>query len=139
MEGDDLQRAFDKLYEYAQDIAVRHGFKSLSLFLNGENISKHYRKLRKVMAIHSRTWQFGTRKHVVVRDIVRYGGHAALLVDDSPENPKPEGYILLATRDQFYNVKLDQVGTITFIEGGPTGGHWVFERDSASGQVKKEE
>lgn len=78
------------------------------------------------MTILNRTWPFGTVKRVVVRRIVPRSGHFVLALDYSTETDKPR-YLLLEIDELYCDVEVGQVGTITFIEGGPTGGHWVFE------------
>ncbi len=64
----------------------------------------------------TRTWPYGTQKTVTV---VHSEKNALVCREDATS----EGFVLLGQGD----VREGMPGTITFLEGGPTGGYWKFE------------
>lgn len=70
--------------------------------------------------MNKRTWPYGTRIKVKVEMV-----HRLALVVTGLEEAHREGFILMGPG--LANPPGEgSVGFITFTEGGPTGGHWVF-------------
>jgi hypothetical protein len=75
-----------------------------------------------------RTWPYGTTKRVRVltREIIPFqNGLAESLVVAELESS--EAFILIGNKAA---AGPGDLGTITFREGGPTGGYWDFEPDA---------
>lgn len=72
----------------------------------------------------TRSWPYGTRKTVRIKDIVRARTIAAVVCADEAE--PSSAYALLDRLDRL-NVRTGDRRTIVFTRGGPTGGHWAFE------------
>jgi hypothetical protein len=82
----------------------------------------------KEAGIHTKTWPYGTtRKGSVVSLIPRDKPphrQIAIITDDANE-----GHIIAP--DCFpRGTKSGDVGTLTFVEGGPAGGYWKFTKDA---------
>jgi len=70
----------------------------------------------------TRTWPYGTVKHVRVEDSHPY--FIACVEDGANDD---EAYLLVG---RYPDVKTGDHGYITFTEGGPTGGYWQFTKTS---------
>jgi hypothetical protein len=80
----------------------------------------------------TRTWPHGTRKDVEVI-AVEAGGPFRVVACVELSGDR-EGFILINSPGAGECIVGD-AGTITFAEGGPTGGHWRFETWSPKGGV----
>ncbi len=78
------------------------------------------------MSLLRRTYPYGTKKSVVVKDVRRCGSTAAAICID--DGSPARGFVVLQEREELEGVAVDDRGTITFVEGGPTGGYWFFEK-----------
>jgi hypothetical protein len=75
----------------------------------------------------TRTWPYGTRKAATVLSMRHEDGFDVVLcyADDSPS----EAHVIINLFDQEL-VEGDR-GEMVFLQGGPTGGYWTFEKKSA--------
>ena len=73
------------------------------------------------MAIAKKTWPYGTKRRAKVRGVETEGMTTALVVQDE----LGEAHILIGTGS--VGEEGDR-GTITFLQGGPMGGYWKFEK-----------
>ena len=75
----------------------------------------------------TRTWPYGTTKAV---EVVEVAPEICICVDVQIEGR--EGYIIIGGYDDEGAAKQGDKGTITFAEGGPTGGHWRYRAAAAT-------
>jgi hypothetical protein len=75
--------------------------------------------------MQTRTWPYGTTLNcsVITRDKAR---HLGQLVDVLTVGCKNEAYILIG--HDHGDAAVGDKGTITFLQGGPTGGYWKFKK-----------
>lgn len=74
------------------------------------------------MSIQTKTWPYGkVKKATMVRS--RGPNYAQFVLDEDKEM-----HILMRGAGDD-SAKVGDIGTITFTEGGPTGGYWKFKRD----------
>jgi hypothetical protein len=76
--------------------------------------------------LQTRTWPYGTTKRVKVLNAVRNPRYVGLICHCDEDG---EGYVLTMRRPFYEEVQDGDAGTITFKEGGPTGGYWEFTGD----------
>lgn len=75
-----------------------------------------------------RTWPYGTRKRVRVDSVTRRGQFVGLVCIET-EGAAPESFVIIDGGNAYAAVGKGDTGMITFTQGGPTGGHWVFAGD----------
>ena len=68
----------------------------------------------------TRTWPYGTVLEVKVVERVIAGGARALICTEPKSG---EGFVLFGDKS---DAKPGDTGTITFTQGGPTGGYWKY-------------
>lgn len=89
----------------------------------------------------TRTWPYGTTKPVLVlsRDLADHHGERVevLAVKEIKDAPGPcEAHILIQKPTEI-GWPGDR-GVVTFTEGGPTGGHWVFTLTKTAAEIAAE-
>lgn len=72
----------------------------------------------------TRTWPYGTVKPVTVHETGTFANGFKWLVCQENDPPR-EGFLLAGGVGS--PARKGQRGKITFVEGGPTGGHWHYE------------
>jgi len=79
----------------------------------------------------ARTWPYGTRKPAFVLLFERKDGYDVALccMDDDPG----EAHIIVNLFDQ--ELAAGDRGEMIFLQGGPTGGYWTFEKTEVA--IKK--
>jgi hypothetical protein len=75
------------------------------------------------MAVISRTWPFGTVKEVEILDVLEAGNIMTIVARETAD--EREGFVLVYRRGTV-SASIGDRGTITFSEGGPTGGYWAL-------------
>jgi hypothetical protein len=80
--------------------------------------------------LETRTWPYGTVKQVTVFAFNRcyHQGKRCTILAVTAEDDK-EAYLMVNGPDEPTRKKGDR-GTITFTQGGPTGGYWKFTPDA---------
>jgi hypothetical protein len=74
----------------------------------------------------TKTWPYGTTRKATVMSIIR--GHKGIQMHIVSDNTG-EGHILVnGANDE--TAKIGSTGTLTFSQGGPTGGFWKFRKDA---------
>lgn len=71
--------------------------------------------------MRTRTWPYGTVKNVTVHRVEGSGKTRVVAVIE--DEPSKEGFLLMG---QDFEAKKGDRGTITFTQGGPTGGYWHY-------------
>lgn len=70
------------------------------------------------------TWPYGTtRRGRVIHSFASIGARGMLV-----ECERGEGHVLLGDAGDI-SAGIGDYGTLTFTEGGPTGGYWKFTKD----------
>jgi hypothetical protein len=93
--------------------------------------------------MQTRTWPYGTAKQVIVREFKwasNRGQPVSILLveDDWPvREAYREAYVLLNDLMGQTEYQPGQRGTITFTQGGPTGGYWKFSPETGQNQPEK--
>lgn len=78
------------------------------------------------MSIDTRTWPYGTtRRGIVVTKLEPPNMTPAQLIKDD----QGEGHICVGDACADFSAGEGDTGTLTFTEGGPTGGYWRFRKD----------
>ena len=77
-----------------------------------------------------RTWPYGTQYQVVILQASKMRTSTMLLCMHADE-----AFVLVLphTHDAARSAKENDVGVITFKEGGPTGGYWDYEAEGDNG------
>lgn len=77
------------------------------------------------MSVTTKTWPYGTKRLGTVHiNITTREGWVQLVIDDTNE-----AHVLVGGAGDRQAGQGD-TGTLTFTEGGPTGGYWKFEKQS---------